>query len=50
MKKYSKPTISIENIEILTVISTSAVINFGVKPVEGDQTVDFADFGTGEWN
>lgn len=49
MKKYNKPTLNIEIIEISTIISTSIVANLGgVLP--GDQSIDFSDFGSNEWN
>lgn len=50
MKKYNRPTLNIEDIEISTIISTSTIVNFGNLINAGDKGVDFSDFGSGEWN
>lgn len=49
MKKYNKPTLNIEIIEVSAIISTSTVVNFG-GTLPGDKEIDFSDFGSGEWN
>ena len=51
MKKYNKPIISIEDVIVSNVISTSSLTNiFKPENAAGDQSIDFSDFGSNEWN
>ena len=51
MRKYTKPTLNIEELTISNVISTSVTVNLGANTeVAGDKGVDFENFGNGEWN
>lgn len=51
MKRYNKPTLTVEELTISHTITTSLTNNLGTfADVAGDKSVDFADFGTGEWN
>lgn len=51
MRKYTKPTLNIEELTFSNVISTSVTVNLGANTeVAGDKGVSFENFGTGEWN
>ena len=49
MKKYTKPTLNIEELSISNIISLSITVNLGATEA-GDKNIDFSDFGSGEWN
>ena len=49
MKKYTKPTLNIEELSVSNIITASIHANLGATEA-GDKNVDFSDFGTGEWN
>ena len=44
MKKYTKPTLVVEEINAETVISTSITKPFGANEIAGDQTFDYSEF------
>lgn len=51
MKKYNKPTLTIEDILVEQAITSSLTANLGTTDTQaGDKSVDYSDFGSGEWN